>query len=475
MTHVPSRWFANSPRRLGRLTRIGSLARIVQLARAAPVLMVASSILVGAPPVRAQYPNPGPPTQPETPVPGTSSDRPRFSVDATVEPGSGMPIVRLDYRLARAELLFERRSGGYHASYEVRAVFCRDKGGRQITGDVFVRELNVRTYAETRPIGGDIIDHVDLPVPPDKYDVHFVIRDLVAERASGTQIEVEIPAQAAGPLWFSDLSFGTSRVPASGGSDPRTALELNPSRRYSDDIAAMAVAGEIVDSRPATPQDAVYRIEYRVLNDAQERVLQRDTTIARREGRTAFVLYPGIPSLAPGSYRFVVELKSPVLPAAAGRRSAPIRREKSFEVLQSVASIAADPRNTFDVLRYIATSEEADEMGRMKTEEERRVFWEGFWKRRDPSPETPLNEARDEFYRRVQYANQHFSVGRQGWRTDMGRIYIKYGQPDEVSRSPFNFDRPPEEIWYYYRDRHTFYFVDKDGFGLYMLDENRSR
>ena len=77
----------------------------------------------------AQYPNPGPATQPETPVLGVSTDRPRFSVDGTVLPGTGTLIVRLDYRLARTELLFERRSAGYHAAYEVEAVFYHDKGG----------------------------------------------------------------------------------------------------------------------------------------------------------------------------------------------------------------------------------------------------------------------------------------------------------------------------------------------------------
>jgi GWxTD domain-containing protein len=114
-------------------------------------------------------------------------------------------------------------------------------------------------------------------------------------------------------------------------------------------------------------------------------------------------------------------------------------------------------------------------MKELKTPEERSAFWEQFWKRRDPSPETPENEAMDEFYRRVQYANQHFSVGRAGWRTDMGQIYIKYGEPDEVVRSPFNFDRDPEEVWYYYRDRRTFTFVDTHGFGLYDLDMTRSQ
>lgn len=426
----------------------------------------------------AQYPNPGPATQPETPVPGISTDRPRFSVDGTVLPGTGTPTVRLDYRLARTELLFERRPGGYHAAYAVRAVFYDDKGGRQITGDIFTREIDVKTYAETRPIGNDIIDHVELPVAPGKYDVQVVIRDLVAERSSGTQIELEVPKQAAGPLWFGDLSFGTLKrdAPASPAStDPRAAYVANPGRRYSEDLPHMVVFGEVVDSRPVSANDPGYTIQFRVLNDVQDRIFQKDTTLVRTGGRTPFLLRPGLLTLAPGGYRFVVELKAPVLPPTPGKRPVPIRREKSFEMIQSVATIAADPRNTLEVLDYIADKSEHDAMKNLTTDEQKRQFFESFWKRRDPTPDTPENEAMNEFYRRVQYADQHFGVGGQGWRTDMGRIYIKFGQPDEVVRSPFNFDRPPEEIWYYYRDRHTFVFVDSKGFGRYDLDESRSQ
>jgi GWxTD domain-containing protein len=421
----------------------------------------------------AQYPNPSPPTQPETPVPGTSPDRPRFSVDGTVEPGGGVPIVRLDYRLARAELLFERRMGGYHAAYEVSVVFYKEKGGRQVTGDTFVRELDVKTYAETRPIGNDVIDHVELSAPPDRYDVQVVIRDLVAERSSGTRIALEVPKQAAGPIWFTDLSFGNVKRGTAQASDPRAALIPNPARRYSEDVTSLAVYGEIVDSRPAAPSDSGYRIQFRVLNDQQERVLERDTTLARAGGRTPFLLRPPTTSLVPGSYRFLVELKAPLLPQPGGKRL-PIRREKSFEVVQSVASIVADPKTTFKILEYIADSDERKEMKAADTPESQRDFWERFWKRRDPSPDTPENEAMEEFYRRIQYANQHFSVGGPGWMTDMGKVYIKYGQPDEVVRSPFNIDRHPEEIWYYYALRKTFFFVDHTEFGRYDLDSRSS-
>lgn len=441
------------------------------------VAPIAAGLLAAilAMPARAQYPNPSPPSQPDAPVPGTSQGRPRFSVDASIEPGDqGAPEVRLDYRLARWELLFQRGEGGYRAAYEIRIVFRRAKGGLQAAGDVFQRELHVATYAETRSRGDDVVDHVSLTAPPGKYDVDVTLRDLVAERESGTVLSVEVPAASDARLWFSDLSLGTAKAGPVDPSNLRAALDPNPSRRYADNVAAFEAFGEIVDTRPESERGPTYRIEYRVLNELQDRVFHADTVITRQGGRTPFLLRPALGTLAPGSYRFVVELSRPAPEGKGNKKATPVTRERSFDVAPSIASILADPRGSIDVLRYIASQDEIDAMSGLKTEEDRRSFWEAFWKRRDPTPETPQNEAMDEFYQRVLYANQHFAVGTAGWKTDMGRIYIVHGKPDEVVRNPFNFDRPPEEIWYYYRERKTFVFVDKDGFGRYELDINRA-
>jgi GWxTD domain-containing protein len=292
----------------------------------------------------------------------------------------------------------------------------------------------------------------------------------VAERTSATRIDLEVQKQAAGPIAFTDLSFGNVKPGALPGSDPRAALVPNPARRYSEDVATLAVFDEIVDSRPAAAADPGYQVQYRILNDQQERILEKDTTLARAGTRTPFLLRPPTAALVPGTYRFLVELKAPLLPQPGGRRQ-PIRREKSFEVVQSVASIVADPKTTLEILAYIITDPlERKEMDAARTPEQLQSFWEGFWKRRDPTPETPENEAMIEFYRRIAYANQHFSVAGPGWKADMGKVYIKYGQPDEVVRSPFSIDRHPEEIWYYYQQRKTFYFVDRYDFGRYDLD-----
>lgn len=81
---------------------------------------------------------------------------------------------------------------------------------------------------------------------------------------------------------------------------------------------------------------------------------------------------------------------------------------------------------------YIISEEEKKAFRRLTTDEERYQFIEQFWLRRDPSPDTVENQARDEHYRRIAYANERFSSGTPGWLTDRGRIYITFGPPDEI-------------------------------------------
>ena len=96
---------------------------------------------------------------------------------------------------------------------------------------------------------------------------------------------------------------------------------------------------------------------------------------------------------------------------------------------------------------YIITDEERSAFTRLQTDEEREQFIENFWLRRDPTPDTVENEFREEHYRRIAYANEHYASGIPGWKTDRGRIYITYGPPDEIDdhSSGGSYERPPEE------------------------------
>jgi len=111
---------------------------------------------------------------------------------------------------------------------------------------------------------------------------------------------------------------------------------------------------------------------------------------------------------------------------------------------------------------YIITDDERKAFLSLSNDEEREAFIENFWQRRNPSPDSPENEFREEHYRRIQYANDHFAAGKPGWKTDRGHIYIAFGAADSIDSHPSGgmYERPmdegggetstfPFEVWHY--------------------------
>jgi len=101
---------------------------------------------------------------------------------------------------------------------------------------------------------------------------------------------------------------------------------------------------------------------------------------------------------------------------------------------------------------YIIQKDERRAFQKLTTNEERDYFIDQFWKRRDPTPDTPVNEFKEEHYRRIAYANLRFKgASVDGWKTDRGRIYITFGPPDEIDSHPSggNGDPTPWEMWKY--------------------------
>ena len=98
-------------------------------------------------------------------------------------------------------------------------------------------------------------------------------------------------------------------------------------------------------------------------------------------------------------------------------------------------------------VHWIITDEERSAFMQLSNDEERDQFIEAFWQRRDPTPDTEENEFKEEHYRRIAYANEHFAAGIPGWKTDRGRMYIVFGPADEIDSHPSggSYERPMEE------------------------------
>jgi len=127
---------------------------------------------------------------------------------------------------------------------------------------------------------------------------------------------------------------------------------------------------------------------------------------------------------------------------------------------------------------------------KLKTNEEREKFIHHFWDLRDPDPDTAENEYRDEYYERIAYANEHYSSGKPGSKTDRGRIYIKFGKPDDIESRPSgglyqrmsyegggSISAYPFEKWFYrylpgVGSGVEIEFVDPTGSGEYRIARN---
>jgi GWxTD domain-containing protein len=123
-------------------------------------------------------------------------------------------------------------------------------------------------------------------------------------------------------------------------------------------------------------------------------------------------------------------------------------------------------------VRYLATHEETSQFGNVKGVEAKRKLLFEFWNRRDEDPSTPGNLQKSEYFKRVDYTNEHFkSSFRAGWKTDRGRVFITYGPPDEVERHANEGDTKPYEIWSYnsIQGGVIFVFGDRSGFSDYLL------
>jgi len=121
-------------------------------------------------------------------------------------------------------------------------------------------------------------------------------------------------------------------------------------------------------------------------------------------------------------------------------------------------------------LRYIASQNEWQVLRSLPKSKYAQAI-EGFWKANDPSPGTLRNETRERFYQRVLRADEMFTVHKKlkGWSSDRGRIYIKFGEPDDIVSESYPLGRYPNIIWTYYKQNRQFIFADTKGFGLYTL------
>jgi GWxTD domain-containing protein len=386
-------------------------------------------------------------------LPRCSPATPFFCADAAYFLVDSSYVVEVYFSVCNYGLQFLKSSDGYRATADL-SVVLRDGKSDQIAGDTYRVKLYSATYAGTVSIDSCRTQVVTFKAKKGDFRMVLGLYDRDSRAKSLAEAELHIPALTGSPA-ISDLEFLEPARDIYQG--PRQGFGPRVRRVYGAERDSIAYYYEIYQGGY---EDTLTVVEQ--VTAANGRKLWESSRTSTAEGVAAHLgSLPG-DSLPSGRYTLKLTLRS-----QDGREVA--ARSKDFEVRSEAFYSSRDLDEAVAVLTYVATGSQVDAFVKA-TEDERKKIWEEFWREKDPTPGTPRNEYLEEHLRRFRYANEHFGVPLStGWKTDRGRIYVLYGEPDEVESYPFEMGRKPTEIWTYYDKGRRFVFVDETGFGDYVL------
>ncbi len=374
-----------------------------------------------------------------------------FSVAAYPVPVSGTDSIRIMayLDLPYVALQFVKKDSTFRADFQ-GTITLRDKEGNQYGRKIWKDSVVVDNYVSTISMSLSVISHTSFLVPPGKYDLVAQVMDMDTKNSGEDKGEWDLtqfnePNAVYPPIVFrskpGNWGFGAGIIPV-----------MNREIRELDDSLEVRIAYKTRDKTTLR-----FKITDGNNHDIRKQSRSLDPAL---EGDS--IVYKLDPNLFSGlMYAFKVELE------ANGKTMKQISRIKVNK--PGISRLVTDVDDALEQMVYILNSKEKAKLKKAKGDDRETLFKE-FWKIRDPNPNTEDNELMDEYYRRIRYANQHFSGFTAGWMSDMGMIYVLFGPPDEVDRSSSSQYHRYYELWYYNRINRQFLFIDYNGFGDYRLD-----
>ena len=337
--------------------------------------------------------------------------------------------------------------GGYIAAFEYTVTMFKDD---ELLPIERYREVQVpaETFRQTNSRNQHAFNSEEFVVAPGEYRIRVTLKDNETKRESRWRGEMSL-ARSDSLLEVSDLYWVSKDERLANMGMPRLVESFSTNETQVKARVEYFSAGQ-------NPM----RLFWAVFDEAGDTVRHRLSKVESTNSvqiNEYTVMLEGLPAQ---NYQLYFEIDG------NGRRET---RTRDFSVhLPGIPSSIHDMSLAIRQVKYIATIEENRRLRNASLQDRARLFKE-FWKRRDPDPETEENELMQEYYYRVEYANENYSTHRSGWESDRGRVYILYGEPTQIERHPFEAGTHPYEIWFYHNINRQFVFVDYSGFGDYTL------
>ncbi len=340
-----------------------------------------------------------------------------------------LPHIKVKYSIPLNQINFIKMGGKYEAKYRISIILS--ERGKQIGGDEWERAYISDNYLHTVDSKNFIKDSIDIPTKYGMYTAYLKIWDKNSQRYGETKKALNVDS-------IKGFYISNPGIKNAYGDTV-----------YSDTFITASV--NIYDK-----SSRISHIKWQLSNSDKKIFIKGDTTLTINLHRTLNVILP-VKHLIEDEYILTFQkLGEDVKSQSKFYLERPFFESKRF--LERI-----------NELTYIASPSFIDSLKRASPETKIKL-WKSFWKEKDPTPSTEKNEVKDEYFGRIDYANTHFkSPFLPGWKTDMGKIYIKFGPPDEIEKHPFELNSKPYEIWYYYKKGMKFIFVDNYNLGHYTL------
>ncbi|MDE3058318.1 MAG: GWxTD domain-containing protein [Bacteroidota bacterium] len=392
---------------------------------------------------------------------GIPADVPYFNFDAIsfMETDSSAARVDVYAQVPYENLRFVSSGSSFIATYEI-AVDVVDNDDATVFEKSWDEEVKVGSFGETQSKEAYSLTRRSFPLMAGTYNMRVRVQDEETRKEFTRRENIAVPDYTHETLGISGIML-LNRLTQNGTSN---SIVPNISGNLDEMQNGFGIFFELYNRTPADSVDVVYH----VLDSKEHDLYSEQQTFRLDSGRTQVITHIDSASFPVGQYTLVVAARA-VVDARNSKSVAAESRRSFFARWRDFPLTLNDINLAIRQLRYIAKDDEYDSLTSAKTLETKQALFRRFWERRNPSPGSRNNLYMQQYYQRVQYANDHFSHYLAGWRTDMGMVYIMLGPPDNVDRHPFDFDAKPYELWSYYDLNRTLLFVDDTGFGDYRL------
>lgn len=349
----------------------------------------------------------------------------------------------------------KEKENRYCARYEIE-IDLFDRKMNHIDGHSAANEIVTSNYEDTNSNILFRTGNAFFVAKPGKYILRIELTDLDTQKSLIRKKEIILRDFSQNKLCLSDVIFvDTAKIDSSGILKIRPNLNAN----FNNPDANFSAYVEIY---PPLRQDSL-QFHYSIIDSYDKTTYDTTFTIIAANNTARFNINLKKAITNPGRYFLVVK-------ALAQKKSATLKR-RFFVQWGDLPVSLINIDKLLEPLEIIGKAEELKNLDRA-TPEAKEEAYNAFWKRRDPTPQTEANEVKAEFYRRVDFCNHNFTVymlDKQGWTTDRGRIFLKYGEPSQVEKQYSDINRPAIEIWYYEKRHQKFIFADRSGMGNYQL------